>query len=132
MEFKDYYRILGVESDAKPEDIKQSFRRLARKLHLDVNGDPDAEERFKEVQEAYVVLKDPEKRAAYDRFGADWKSGQNFQPPPDWEPGVDFAGGGYTDAGEFSDFFEALFGGALSANITETPATFGISVGRWR
>lgn len=112
MEFKDYYRTMGVSRDARADEIKRSYRRLARKFHPDVSDEPDAEERFKEVQEAYEVLKDPEKRAAYDRFGADWKAGQEFRPPPDWEPDVGFTGGGYTDAGEFSDFFESLFGGA--------------------
>ena len=112
MEFKDYYETMGVARDAGADDIKRSHRRLARKFHPDVSKEPDAEERFKEVQEAYEVLKDPEKRAAYDRFGADWKAGQEFRPPPDWEPDVRFSGGGYTDAGEFSDFFESLFGAA--------------------
>ena len=111
MEFKDYYQTLGVERDADPEEIKRSYRRLARKYHPDVSDEPQAEERFKEVQEAYEVLKDPEKRTAYDRFGANWEAGQDFRPPPDWDPGVNFAGGGYTDASEFSDFFETLFGG---------------------
>ena len=112
MEFKDYYETLGLGRDAKPDEIKRAHRRLARKLHPDLNSEPDAEDRFKEAQEAYEVLKDPEKRAAYDRFGADWQAGQEFHPPPDWHPDVDFAGGGYTGAGEFSDFFEALFGAA--------------------
>ena len=112
MQFKDYYETMGVARDAAPDEIKRSYRRLARKFHPDVSEEPDAEERFKEIQEAYEVLKDPEKRAAYDRFGADWKAGQDFRPPPDWQPDVGFTGGGYTDAGEFSDFFESLFGGA--------------------
>lgn len=112
MEFKDYYQTLGIERDAKPEEIKRSYRRLARKYHPDVSDEPEAEERFKEAQEAYEVLKDPEKRTAYDRFGAHWQEGQEFRPPPDWDPDVNFAGGGYTDASEFSDFFESLFGGA--------------------
>ena len=111
MQFKDYYETMGVARDAGPDEIKRSYRRLARKFHPDVSEESDAEERFKEVQEAYEVLKDPEKRAAYDRFGADWKAGQDFRPPPDWQPDVGFTGGGYTDAGEFSDFFESLFGG---------------------
>ncbi len=112
MEFKDYYSTLGVERDASPEDIKRSYRRLARKYHPDVSTEPEAEERFKEVQEAYEVLKDPEKRDAYDRFGADWQAGQEFRPPPDWEPGVRFTAGRDPGAGGFSDFFESLFGGA--------------------
>ncbi len=112
MEFRDYYSTLGVPRTAAPEDIKRSYRRLARKYHPDVSKEPEAEERFKEVQEAYEVLKDPEKRAAYDQFGANWQAGQEFQPPPEWKSGVDFAGGGYTDAGGFSEFFESLFGSA--------------------
>lgn len=112
MEFKDYYQTLEVERDATPDAIKRAYRRLARKYHPDVSDAADAEARFKEVQEAHEVLNDPEKRAAYDRFGADWQAGQDFRPPPDWQAGVDFAGGGYTDAREFSDFFASLFGGA--------------------
>ncbi len=112
MEFKDYYQTLNAERDASPEEIKRSYRRLARKYHPDVSDDPEAEERFKEVQEAYEVLKDPEKRVVYDRYGAHWKEGQESRPPPDWDPNVGFAGGGYTEASEFSDFFEAMFGRA--------------------
>ena len=110
MKFRDYYETLGVGRDARPDEIKRAYRRLARKFHPDLSGEPDAEDRFKELQEAYEVLKDPEKRAAYDRFGADWKAGQEFRPPPGWRPDFGFAGGGFTEAGEFSDFFEALFG----------------------
>ena len=110
--FKDYYETMGVARDATADEVKRSYRRLARKYHPDVSKEPDAEERFKEVQEAYEVLKDSEKRTAYDRFGAQWKAGQDFRPPPDWQPDVGFAGGGYTGAGEFSDFFETLFGRA--------------------
>lgn len=114
MEFKDYYRILGVERGATQDEIKRAYRKLARKYHPDVSKEPEAEARFKEVGEAYEVLKDPEKRAAYDRFGADWKAGQDFRPPPDWDQGFEFSGGGFTDAGEFSDFFESLFGRSAS------------------
>lgn len=112
MKFKDYYETLGVVRDADADAIKQAYRRLARKFHPDVSSETDAEERFKEVKEAYEVLKDPEKRSAYDRFGENWKAGQDFRPPPDWEPDVNFSGGGYTEAGDFSDFFESLFGQA--------------------
>ncbi len=112
MEFKDYYEIMGVARDASQDDIKRAYRKLARKFHPDVSKEPDAETRFKELGEAYEVLKDPEKRAAYDQLGANWKAGQDFRPPPDWDQGFEFHGGGFTgaDAGQFSDFFESLFG----------------------
>src|SRR5690554_6243309 len=115
MEFKDYYRILGVSRDASQDDIKRAYRKLARKYHPDVSKEADAEQRFKEVGEAYEVLKDPEKRKAYDQFGANWKEGQEFRPPPGWEHGFEFSGGGFTDTADFSDFFEALFGRAARA-----------------
>ncbi|RFA30530.1 cytochrome C biogenesis protein [Alkalilimnicola ehrlichii] len=111
MEFKDYYQTLGVPRDASQDEIKRAYRRLARKYHPDVSKEPDAEQRFKALGEAYEVLKDPEKRKAYDRFGSDWKAGQDFRPPPNWEQDFDFAGGDYTQTGDFSDFFETLFGG---------------------
>jgi curved DNA-binding protein len=113
VQFKDYYEIMGVSRDATQDEIKRSYRKLARKFHPDVSDDPAAEERFKEVGEAYEVLKDPEKRAAYDQLGAQWQSGQDFRPPPDWDQGFEFRDGGYTeaDAAQFSDFFESLFGG---------------------
>jgi curved DNA-binding protein len=112
MEFKDYYRIVGVPRDATADDIKRAYRRLARRYHPDVSKEPQAEARFKELGEAYEVLKDPVKRAAYDRLGADWKAGQDFRPPPDWNAGVESPGGDFApgDAADFSDFFEALFG----------------------
>lgn len=112
MEYRDYYAVLGVDRKASAEDIKKAYRRLARKYHPDVNAEPDAEDRFKEVGEAYEVLSDPEKRGAYDALGANWQDHQNFQPPPDWEQRFSFGGGGFTghDA-DFSDFFETLFGG---------------------
>ena len=111
MEFKDYYQIMGVKRDATQDEIKRAYRRLARKYHPDVSKEKDAESRFKEVGEAYEVLKDPEKRAAYDQLGANWKAGQEFRPPPDWNQGFEFRGGGFTGAERFSDFFESLFGG---------------------
>lgn len=112
MEFKDYYEIMGVKRDATQDEIKRAYRKLARKYHPDVSKETDAETRFKEVGEAYEVLKDPEKRTAYDQLGANWKSGQDFRPPPDWDQGFEFHGGGFTgaDADQFSDFFESLFG----------------------
>lgn len=113
MQYKDYYRIMGVGRDATQDEIKRAYRKLARKYHPDVSKESDAETRFKEVGEAYEVLKDPEKRAAYDQLGADWKAGQEFRPPPDWDTGFEFSGGGFTagDSSAFSDFFESLFGG---------------------
>ncbi len=112
MEFKDYYKIMRVERNASQDDIKCAYRKLARKYHPDVSKESDAEVRFKALGEAYEVLKDPEKRAAYDRLGVNWKSGQDFHPPPDWNQGFEFHGGGFTeaDASQFSDFFESLFG----------------------
>ncbi len=120
MEYKDYYQLMGVERTATQDEIKRAYRKLARKYHPDVSKESDAEIRFKEVGEAYEVLKDPEKRAAYDQLGANWKAGQDFNAPPDWDAGFEFGGGGFTGRGDsqyreagsgaFSDFFESLFG----------------------
>ena len=104
MKYQDYYQILGVNRDASAADIKKSYRKLARQYHPDVSKDVAAEEKFKEVNEAYDVLKDEEKRTAYDRFGNDWKHGHEFNP------------GGYSggfSGGDFSDFFESIFGGGF-------------------
>lgn len=112
MQYKDYYDILGVAKDATQDEIKRAYRKLARRYHPDVSKEADAEARFKEINEANEVLKDPEKRAAYDQLGNQWRTGQDFRPPPDWDAGFEFSGGGFTgaDARGFSDFFEALFG----------------------
>ena len=139
MEFRDYYKILGVERTATEEQIKKAYRRLAHKYHPDVSKEPNAETRFKEMQEAYEVLKDPEKRAAYDQLGSRWKEGEQFRPPPDWGSGFEFSNrragrsrtgrsrasrggaasphgfGAGSDGGpgdqDFSEFFSSLFGG---------------------
>ncbi len=110
MEFKDYYEILGLKRDANQDEVKRAYRKQARKFHPDVSKESDAENRFKEVGEAYEVLKDPEKRVAYDQLGSNFKSGQNFRAPPDWDQGFEFHGkpGGTASSG-FSDFFENLF-----------------------
>ena len=113
MEFKDYYQTMGVEKSATPEDIKKAHRKLARKYHPDVSKEKDAEARFKSLAEAYDVLKDPEKRAAYDQLGANYKAGQDFSPPPDWA-GRQASGRSGFEHGQgqdHSDFFDALFRG---------------------
>jgi curved DNA-binding protein len=117
MEYKDYYKILGVERSATQDEIKRAYRKLARTYHPDVSKEPGAEAKFKDAGEAYEVLKDPEKRAAYDQLGASWQQGQEFRAPPNWDAGFEFSGGGYTsaDASQFSDFFESLFGGMRGA-----------------
>ena len=118
VKFKDYYEVLGVKRDATDGQIRQAFRKLARKYHPDVNpGDKAAENKFKEINEANEVLSDPEKRKRYDLLGPNWKDGAEFTPPPGWgrvnvqfdDLGSIFSGSG------FSDFFETLFGGARSS-----------------
>jgi curved DNA-binding protein len=116
MRYKDYYEVMGLARGATQDDIKRAYRKLARKYHPDVSKEANAEERFKELQEAYEVLKDPEKRAAYDQLGANWRQGQEFRPPPDWGKGFEFsrgrAGQGRPGAEgtDFSEFFSELFG----------------------
>jgi len=118
VKFRDYYEVLGVPRTATQEEIQRSYRKLARKYHPDVNKAKDAEDKFKEINEAYEVLKDPEKRQKYDQLGPNWKAGQEFRPPPGWDVHFDFGPGGagqsefqWGGTGGFSDFFEALFGG---------------------
>ena len=106
MEYKDYYKILGVSRTATPEEIKKAYRTLARKYHPDVSKEENAEEKFKEVGEAYEVLRDKDKRAQYDQFGGQFRHGQSFSAPPGWEEHV----GGFGQ-GNFSSFFENMFGG---------------------
>lgn len=112
MEFKDYYQTLGVARDATAADIRKAFRKLARKYHPDVSKEADAEKRMQEVNEANAVLSDPEKRAAYDQLGSNYRPGQDFRPPPDWDAGFEFSGQAFApyEAAEFSDFFAQLFG----------------------
>ncbi len=112
MQFRDYYQVLGVNRDASAAELKKAFRKLARRYHPDVSKEADAEARMKEVNEAYAVLSDPEKRAAYDQLGQGYQPGQDFRPPPNWDAGFEFANHDYS-AGEtsnFSDFFSELFG----------------------
>jgi curved DNA-binding protein len=112
MQYKDYYQILGVTRSADADQLKRAYRKLARKYHPDVSKEKNAEERFKEVQEAYEVLRDPEKRAAYDQLGRDYRAGQQFRPPPDWAQRFGQGGGQrFSDLNGFSDFFASLFGG---------------------
>jgi curved DNA-binding protein len=117
MQYKDYYDILGVTRAADADEIKRAYRKLARKYHPDVSKEKNAETKFKEVQEAYEVLRDSEKRAAYDQLGRDYRPGQQFRPPPDWAQRFGYSGGGqrFSDANGFSDFFSSLFGGAEAA-----------------
>ncbi|PIZ03396.1 MAG: cytochrome C biogenesis protein [Gammaproteobacteria bacterium CG_4_10_14_0_8_um_filter_38_16] len=110
MEFKDYYQILGVSKTATPDEIKKQYRQLARKYHPDVSHEKDAEEKFKAMKEAYEVLKDPEKRKAYDQMGSGHHTGDSFTPPPNWEyQNTQQTHGHHTEA-DFSEFFESLFG----------------------
>ena len=111
MEFRDYYKILGVDRSATADEIRKAYRKQARKYHPDVSKEPDAEKRMQEVNEANEVLADPEKRAAYDQLGSRYQAGQEFQPPPDWGTGFEFSGRDFAgDGGDYSDFFANLFG----------------------
>lgn len=137
MEYKDYYRSLGVDRNASADDIKRAYRKLARQFHPDKNKAAGAEDRFKEVNEANEVLSDPSKRQSYDALGANWRAGQRFTPPPGWSgfgnagfgnagfgnAGFRNGGRGQADAGGFSDFFSSLFGGAGAGGFSA--ADFG-------
>lgn len=112
MEYKDYYKILGVDRDANEAKIKSAYRKLARQYHPDVNKSPDAVNKFKDINEAYEVLSDKEKKSRYDSLGANWQQGANFTPPPGFE-GFNFNQGGFSQGfagGDFSDFFSSIFG----------------------
>jgi len=111
MEFKDYYAVLGIDRSATQDEVKRAYRKLARKFHPDVNREQGAEDKFKEVGEAFEVIGDPEKRAAYDQLGENWKPGEDFQPPPNWDAGFEFSGGGPGEGRDYSDFFEQVFAG---------------------
>ena len=119
MDYKDYYQVLGIDKSASEKEIKQAFRKLARKYHPDVNpGDRGAEQKFKEINEAHEVLSDPDKRRKYDRLGANWKQYEQYAPPGGGHPG--FGGGVHVDfdgaPGGFSDFFRTFFGGGLDVD----------------
>src|SRR5882762_1948793 len=124
VEFKDYYAVLGIPRDAGADDIKKAFRKLARQYHPDVAKDKKtAEAKFKEINEAYEVLSDPEKRKKYDELGANWKQGAGFEPPPGWEARAGRRSAG-ADSHEFhfggtgfSDFFEQFFGGGRGSRF---------------
>ena len=113
MKYKDYYQVLGVARDAGTADIKRAYKRLARKFHPDVSKEPDAEERFKQVGEAYDVLRDKDKRATYDNLGSGWHAGDEFSPPPGWDSGAGFGAGFSGEKFDFSDFLDSLFGGRV-------------------
>jgi len=123
MEFKDYYKVLGVQRTASEDEIKKAFRRLARKHHPDISKAADASARMQELNEAHEVLRDKEKRAAYDRVGQGAQGGQAFHPPPGWDSGFEFSGGPdqFGDGADHSAFFEALFGAARRGGARGRP-----------
>ena len=132
MQYKDYYEILGVKREASEQEIKSAYRKLARKYHPDVNKTKEAESKFKDINEAYEVLGDKEKRQRYDSLGSNWQNGANYTPPPGFEQfnfnfnqgggaqSFDFGGG----AGGFSDFFSSLFGDFMSGQGASSAGGF--------
>lgn len=131
MQFKDYYEILGVGRQAGADEVKRAYRKLAGKYHPDVSKEKNAEDKFKELQEAYEVLKDPEKRAAYDQLGRHYRPGQQFRPPPDWGGRFSQSGGhAFEDLNGFSDFFSTLFGhsGGRAAPASEDAGEIEVTV----
>jgi curved DNA-binding protein len=131
MKYKDYYQILGISRNATQDEVKKAYRKLARQYHPDISKESGAEAKFKEIGEAYEVLKDPEKRKAYDQLGR-YQPGQEFRPPPDWEesfgPGTryyEFSGG---DLGGFSDFFFGLFGSGMGRQASARPSRAHFSI----
>ena len=133
MKYKDYYEILGVKRDASAQEIKSAYRKLARKYHPDVNKTKEAEAKFKDINEAYEVLSDTNKRNRYDSLGSNWQGGAEYTPPPGFENfSFNFNNGGaqtfeFGNAGGFSDFFSSLFGDMMGA--TQTSSTRGRSRG---
>ena len=115
VEYKDYYAILGISRDAKPDDIRKAYRKLAKEFHPDVNKSAGAEEKYKEINEAYEVLKDPAKREKYDRLGANWKNGQDFTPPEGWGNFGSGSSGTFSSGENLSDFFRTIFGNNSNA-----------------
>ncbi len=135
MDYKDYYEILGIKHDAKEAEVKSAYRKLARKYHPDVNKDKNAGQKFKDINEAYEVLSDKDKRQRYDSLGANWQNGSGFTPPPGYE-NFNFNQGGYTygsnyadfgDMGGFSDFFNSIFGDLMGAQTRSSQSYGGAS-----
>lgn len=124
MDYQDYYKSLGVERNATLDQIRKAYRRLARKYHPDVSKDPAAESRFKEINEAYDVLKDPKKREAYDMLGANWRAGQNFDIPPEWTSQFNLGGANGTGFKDLYSMLDGIFSHGGSGFRTSQPHGF--------